>query len=51
MQAAVLTSARDCIAGEALNGTIDLRQRIDAEDGQGRVVHSLPFAGAVKIIS
>ena len=50
LQTAVLKSARDCIAGDALAGRIDLRLRIDAEDENGRVIHSLPFAEAVTII-
>ena len=50
LQAAVLRSARDCIAADAHTGTIDLRQRIDAENENGRVIHSLPFAEAVTII-
>ena len=51
LQAAVLKSARDCIAGDAHTGTIDLRLRIDAEDENGGVVFSLPFADAVTVIA
>ena len=51
LHAAALKSARDCIAGDAQAGRIDLRQRIDAEDENGGVVFSLPFADAVTIIA
>jgi hypothetical protein len=33
-----------------LAGVIDLRYRIDAEDGGGKVVYTLPFKQAVNII-
>lgn len=47
----VLRSARDCIAGDAIDkGVIDLRLRIDAENAAGEVVYSLPFADAVRVI-
>lgn len=46
-----LAEARALIADEAMQGLIDLRQRIDAEDGTGRILHSLEFANAVRIIS
>lgn len=45
----VLECARDIIAGDAVQGTIDLGYRIDAEDETGDVVHSLEFADAVEI--
>lgn len=45
----VLASARDCIAGDAHRGEIDLRYRIDVHDESGKLVHSLPFAKAVTI--
>jgi hypothetical protein len=45
-----LVEVRALIADEALRGRIDLRQRIDVKDGEGVVLHSLPFAEAVEII-
>lgn len=47
---AALRAARDCIAGDAMNGRIDLRYRIDVEDEDQRIIHSLPFADAVELI-
>lgn len=40
--------ARDVIAGDVLSGTIDLNYRIDVENSEGNVVHSLPFTQAVR---
>jgi hypothetical protein len=45
-----LAEARSLIADEALQGLIDLRQRIDAEDEAGSILHSIAFANAVRII-
>ena len=36
-----LASARDCIAGDARDGRIDLRYRIDVHDEHDVIVHSL----------
>lgn len=47
--ARVLTEARQVIAADALEGEINLAQRIDADDGAGVVKHSLAFADAVTI--
>lgn len=47
---ATLLAARDCIAGDVLNGRIDFKYRIDVEDEHHVIVHSLPFADAVEII-
>ena len=41
---------RALIAAEALEGRIDLRQRLDVEDVNGVIFHSLTFADAVQII-
>jgi hypothetical protein len=46
-----LRSARDCMAGDVKDGRLDLRYRIDVHDEAGDLVHSLPFAAAVEIIS
>ena len=48
---AVLAGARDLIAGDAQQGVIDLRFRLEAENEAGEVVHSLPFRQAVRIIA
>lgn len=49
LRVAVLQGARELVAAEALQGSVDLDQRIDAEDDEGRLVHSLTFASAVTI--
>lgn len=46
-----LASARDCIAGDVREGRVDLRYRIDVHDESDQVVHSLPFADAVEVLS
>jgi hypothetical protein len=46
---AALAAARDCIAGDARNGSIDLRYWIDVHDESDAVIHSLHFADAVTI--
>ena len=48
LQKAVLNAARELIAADALTGQVRLDQRIDAEDADGTVVHTLPFAEAVR---
>lgn len=50
LAALMLSSARDVIAGDAKQGVIDFRLRIDAEDDTGTLVHSLPFADAVRVL-
>ena len=45
-----IESARDIIAGEAKAGRIKLSQRIDVEDEERNIVHSLSFADAVEIV-
>ena len=51
LRAAVLAGARDVMANELKSaGTVDLRYRIDAEDENGDIVFSLPFADAVHIV-
>jgi hypothetical protein len=46
----VMTAARDILAGDLRNGVVDLRYRIDAEDGIGKIVYSLAFKHAFSII-
>ena len=50
LRKAVLFSARDVIAADVRNGIIDLRYRIDAENGSGEIVYTLPFKHAFNII-
>ena len=47
---AVLAGARELIAADATEGVIDFRFRIDAEDENGKIVHTLPFLDAVRLI-
>jgi hypothetical protein len=47
---AALMAARDCMAGEILNGRVDLGYRIDVHAEDGSVVHSLTFAEAVEFV-
>lgn len=44
-----LVEARALISEEARSGRIRLNQRIDVEDADGVVVHSLPFSEAIEI--
>jgi hypothetical protein len=44
-----LSAARDCIAGDAKDGSIDLRYRIDVENAANTIVHSIEFEEAVVI--
>lgn len=46
----VMIAARDVIAGDLRNGLIDLRYRIDAENGAGEIVYTLAFRHAFSII-
>ncbi|RYG99978.1 MAG: hypothetical protein EON58_01875 [Alphaproteobacteria bacterium] len=48
---AVLENVRDVLAGELRStGVLDLRYRVDAETGDGEVVHSLTFKDAFSVI-
>ena len=47
----VLREARDVISGDVKKGLVDLRFRIDAEDEDGKILYSLPFSGALSIIT
>ena len=51
VRAAVLVGARDLIAGDVLQGVIDFRFRLEAENEAGEIVYSLPFKQAVRIIT
>ena len=48
---AVLVGVRDLIAGDVLQGVIDFRFRVEAENEAGEIVYSLPFKQAVRIIA
>jgi hypothetical protein len=51
LKKAVLAGVRDIMAGDIkTGGVLDLRYRIDAENAEGKIVYSLPFAHAVNII-
>ena len=51
VERAALAPARDCMAGDVKSGQLDLRYRIEVQDGAREVVHRLPFADAIKIIT
>jgi hypothetical protein len=50
LRKAVLRTVRDLMSGDMINGVIDFRFRVDAEDINGTIVYSLPFKHAVNII-
>lgn len=50
LRKAVLVTARDLMCGDMVAGLLDFRFRIDAEDGDGVIVYTLPFKHAVNII-
>jgi hypothetical protein len=50
VRSTVMAAARDLIAGDLRNGVIDLRFRIDAENGEAEIVYTLPFKHAFSII-
>ena len=50
VRAAVLTSARELLASDLVNGVLDLRYRIDAENDAGELVYTLPFKQAFSVI-
>lgn len=50
LRKAVLETARDLMRGDMVDGLIDFRFRIDAEDANGVIVYTLPFKHAVSII-
>jgi len=47
---AMYANARELIAHDALRGEIDFGYRIDAETRDGRIVHTLAFRDAVKLV-
>jgi hypothetical protein len=47
---AVLFAVRDLMAGDVVNGRLDMRFRIDAHDEAGAIAYTLPFNQALNII-
>lgn len=47
---AALAQARDCIAGDVLNGRMVLHYRIEVHDEADRMVHTLDFSDAVQVL-
>ncbi|MBW0006309.1 MAG: hypothetical protein JO335_01215 [Sphingomonas sp.] len=45
-----LDEARGIMSQDILAGKLDLRQRLEVEDKLGKIVHSLRFSDAIKII-
>ncbi|MDB5690548.1 MAG: hypothetical protein JWL91_2424 [Sphingomonas bacterium] len=50
LRIAVMATVRDLMRGDIERGVLDLRFRLDAEDGDGEIVYTLPFKHAVNII-
>jgi hypothetical protein len=50
LRIAVLNCARDCLMNDLRSGVLNLRYRIDAEDGGGALIHTLPFKDAFTLI-
>jgi hypothetical protein len=46
-----LVQARDCMAGDVKDGRLDLTYSIEVRDAGGELVHTLPFARAIDIVS
>lgn len=51
LKANVLAAARQLLAAELLTGRVTLDQRIDAEDTDGRLVHTLSFCDAFSLFA
>jgi hypothetical protein len=50
VRALALRSARDTLSHEIRCGRLDLRYRIDVEESNGAVVHTLPLTDAFTVI-
>ena len=50
MQKDVLNCARDLIAADVKRGVLDFRFRIDVEDAEGAIAHTLLFKNAISVI-
>lgn len=51
IEAQALYEARSILSHDVMNGRIKLSQRIDVENEDGNIVHSIPFVDAVEVIS
>ena len=47
---AALADARTLIAADALEGVIDLKYHLAVENAAGKIVHSVEFEDAVKVV-
>ena len=47
---AALVAARDCMAHDVRSGRLDLKYRIDVQNEDGEIVHTMQFADAVEIL-
>jgi hypothetical protein len=48
--AAALAEARAIVAADAGSGTIDLDQKIEVQDSNGKIVHRIEFEDAVRVV-
>jgi hypothetical protein len=49
LASAALLAARDCMANDLRSGWLDLKYRIDVQNENGEIVHTMQFADAVEI--
>ena len=49
VEKSALAAARDVIAGDVCQGTVDLGYRIDAETASGDIVYTIAFQDAVTV--
>lgn len=47
---AALLAARDCMSSDVKAGKLDLRYRVDVQDGCGNLVHSVAFTDALEVV-
>jgi hypothetical protein len=48
--AAALAEARAIVAADAGSGTIDLNQKIEVQDSNGKIVHRIEFEDSVRVV-
>jgi hypothetical protein len=48
---AAMAAARDTLSHDLRQGRMDLRYRIDVEDGKGSIIYSLPFTDAFDVVT
>ena len=46
-----LIAARDTLSHGVREGVLDIRYRIDVEDAEGKILHSLPLCDAYELIT